>query len=59
VDLYRYLGEPLPTLSAHFGTEDAYRQVDGHPGGPGTVITKVVETADEGRNGMLLHCFAP
>ena len=56
MDLYRYFATRVSQLQSPSRTTDAVSAILEVPG---TVITKVVETTDEQRSGVLLQVVAP
>jgi hypothetical protein len=58
VDLYQFLGKPVQS-SAPSDIRDVSPKSGPRTDYPGTVITKVVETTDEERGGLLLGLVAP
>lgn len=56
MDLYRRFGTQVSQLQSPSSTADAASAILDVPG---TVITKVVETTDEQRSGVLLQVVAP
>jgi hypothetical protein len=59
VDLYRHLGQSLRTLPSDANGESSPSEFVARPLAPSTVLTKVVETTDETRSGLLLGLVAP
>lgn len=59
MDLYRHLGAPVRAIATLDGDGPPPGTPDRSSGVPQTVITKVVETTDEGRVGLLLGPVAP
>lgn len=60
MDLYRRLAEPVgASMLLDVDGRMPQGMFDRSPGGPQTVITKIVETTDEGRIGLLLGPVAP
>lgn len=60
MDLYRHLAEPVGAAALLDGDGPTPPGTsDRSSSGPQTVITKVVETTDEGRGGLLLGSVAP
>lgn len=60
MDLYRHLAAPVRATAALDGDgQTPPGTPDRSSGIPQTVITKVVETTDEGRVGLLLGPVAP
>jgi hypothetical protein len=59
VDLYQHLGQPLRTLPSDANGVKSSLQLDARLLAPSTVLTKVVETTDEARSGLLLGLVAP
>ncbi|MGH3755442.1 MAG: hypothetical protein ACRDRP_22655 [Pseudonocardiaceae bacterium] len=59
MDLYQHLGQSLRTLPFDANGVESPLQLDARPPAPSTVLTKVVETTDEGRSGSLLGLVAP
>lgn len=59
MDLYQHLGQLLRTLPSDANGVASPPEFDAWLLAPSTVLTKVVETTDETRSGLLLGLVAP